>query len=685
MWAGVGARVLAVCGDDGVVDAATAVADLPAATSTDPDVIAAWLTSPAAGRRLVVTTHVSAGLLGLGLRRAATAADILVVDEAHHSAGTPGKHTALVHDDAALPARRRLYLTATPRLGDGDDDAVLSMDDPAVFGPVLHRYPFAQAIADGWLDDYRIAIIAVTRTELLPILRALTATGHPSKPDDADGPLRTAMVATALARAAREFDLRRILVYHPRIATSRAFTDALPRILAALPATTRPDRPLTCHHIDGQHPTRVRRVVLSDLADPPHDGWVVVSNARCLGEGVDPAVDCVVFGHPKTSAVDIVQATGRALRRNLSGSGVATILVPVLVADERDAATQADLAGYHTVWEVVRALRAHDEVLAAELDRQRQYPSADRWTLPDKILVRVPDGYDVEQYLRHLTIKLVSATTSPWWEGYGAAVAFHTRNGHLNVHVDHTTDEGYPLGRWVHTQRSNRRRKLLAAARVDALDQLGIRWDPRATKWQIGLAYATAYRQREGHLRVPPDHVTDDGYPLGQWIRGHRKTHNRGRLAPDRATALEALGIEWSPYDAMWQRGITAATALHQRHGHLKVPDDHVEADGYRLGQFLVAQRMLHKRGTLAAERVAALEALGMVWHRGDHRFQIGLAHARRYHDAHGHLHVPHSYHTPDGYRLGAWINKQRQNARTGTMPADRAAALDTISPTWRG
>ncbi|WP_327007580.1 helicase associated domain-containing protein [Dactylosporangium sp. NBC_01737] len=345
---------------------------------------------------------------------------------------------------------------------------------------------------------------------------------------------------------------------------------------------------------------------------------------------------------------------------------------------------QADLAGYDTVWDVVRALRAHDETLAAALDQQRRSGPADRWTLPDKIVVRVPDRYDVEQYLQHLTIRLITATTSPWWEGYGAATAFHATNGHLDVLVEHTTATGYPLGRWLHHQRKARRCGVLTAARIDALDSLHMQWDPRDARWHIGLAHATAHRRREGHLRVPPDHVTTDGYPLGQWIRGQRKQYTGGRLPAARAAALEALGIEWSPYEAMWQRGITAATAFHARNGHLQVPDEHTEADGYRLGQFIVAQRMLHKRGTLTADRVTALEALGIIWNSRDHRFALGLAAARRYHHTHGHLHVPTTYQTSDGYRLGAWLKQQRANLSNGTLTTDRSHALDTLSPTWR-
>jgi hypothetical protein len=417
----------------------------------------------------------------------------------------------------------------------------------------------------------------------------------------------------------------------------------------------------------------------------------VLSNARCLSEGVDvPAVDAVVFSHPKDSTTDIVQAVGRALRRNPAGSGVATILIPVLVPDtgnapSHDAPVDADADSYTTLWQVVRALRAHDESLAATLDLQRAHAGTHTPPqLPDKICVRLPDGYDIEHYLQHLTVRLVAATTAPWWEGYGAATAFHAANSHIDVTVDHVTESGYPLGRWLNYQRRARRGGVLPAARIAALDSLGMYWNPRGVRWYVGLTHAAAYRTRHGHLRVPPEHVTDDGYPLGGWIRSQRKNHNAGRLAHDRAAALQALGIEWNPYQEMWERGISHTTAYHARHGHLRVPADHVEADGYRLGQFIVAQRMLRRRGRLAADRVAALEALGIVWHRGTHQFNQGLAHAATYHGQHGHLRMPASYITADGYRLGAWLKTQRASHRRGRLAADRTDALDAISTTWR-
>ena len=677
------AATLAVCGDDAVADTAVRPQDLPATVATDLDTITAWLRRVASGIRLIVTTHRSAALLGQALLQVGGAADVLVVDEAHHSAGHDGKQLAGLHTDRTFPAQRRLYLTATPRVDDNDDDNALSMDDPDVFGPVLYRYTFAQAIADGWLDDYRIAVVGVSRADLLPLLRKLTA--PPGLHTSGDGPLRTAMVAAALTRAAAEFDLRRTIVYTPRIAASRALVAALEPIAATLNNPQDPAPVLTCHHVDGRHNAAQRQAFLTDLAHPPSDGWTVLSNVRCLGEGIDvPAVDSVAFSHPKSSVTEVIQGVGRALRRNRDGTGVATILIPVLITDDAVASAQADADGYATVWQVVRALRAHDDTLAAALDLQRRRIATGTAVLPEKIVVRLPDGYDIDNYLRHLTVRMITATTSSWWEGYGAAAQYHAEHGHLFTHVDHRTDLGYRLGSWVHHQRTARRRGGLPAARIDALDTLGMLWDARGARWEAGLLHAAHYLARAGHLRVPPDYVTHGGYRLGEWVRMQRKRRNAGNLDDARAAALQRLGIEWSPYQAMWERGISHAIAYHARTGNLRVPSHYVDADGYRLGQFIVAQRMLHRRGTLTTDRINALEQLGMMWSRSAHSFATGLTHAREYHREHETLHTTKTTTSGDGYRIGSWLAQQRTKLRAGTLTEAHRDALDAISLSWR-
>ncbi|MBO4164389.1 DEAD/DEAH box helicase [Micromonospora antibiotica] len=454
VWAATGTvtQVLAVCGDESIVPAGGASA-LACPVTTRPEEISAWLHGVPTGQpRLILVTHVSAGLLGDGLTQAGAVADLLIVDEAHHTAGWGGKHNNLLHDDDRLPAHRRLYLSATPRVltrrRPGDED-LLSMDDSRVFGPVRYQYPFARAIADGWLDDYRILVIGVTSHEALSILRD---TDTHAVTDLHSAPLRTTAIQTALIRAATEFGLRRILVFTSRIAQSRAFATTLPRTLTATPEHHRPKGQLTTGHVDGTQNAAQRDIHLSHLARPPQDGWTVICNARCLSEGVDvPAVDAVVFTSPKESEVDVAQAVGRALRRNPDGSGIATVLVPVLLPDD-PTDDPGVLAEWDTLLRVLRALRAHDEDLATDLDAQRSTlstSSGNGTVLPERVIIRLPDGYATDDLLRHITIRVLEGTTSDWWAGYGALQEYAREHGHLRTPPRYLFDRPQPgtLGR----------------------------------------------------------------------------------------------------------------------------------------------------------------------------------------------------------------------------------------------
>lgn len=136
-------RVLAVCSDRTVGRSGVRAADLPATVSTDPEVIAKWL-ADARGPALIVGTYDSAHRVAEGLHLAGQAAELVVCDEAHRLDGRAAKFTAHVLKPGFLPARRWLYMTATPKVGTGTSAGgellVASMDDPAVFGPVLYDY-----------------------------------------------------------------------------------------------------------------------------------------------------------------------------------------------------------------------------------------------------------------------------------------------------------------------------------------------------------------------------------------------------------------------------------------------------------------------------------------------------------------------------------------------------------------
>lgn len=324
-------RAVAVCSARQAVEHPSA-GDIP--MTTDPGELAALTPADATGPVTVYATYASLPtLLAAHHSHRLPAWDLAVVDEAHRTAGRLGKAWAAIHHDDQVPAARRLYLTATPRIWDPDsdrgDDPVASMDDETLFGPVAYRLTLSDAIDLGLLADYQILVPVVDNTDL----RDWLATGPGAGVDG----LRLAGRQVAVLRAIRDHRLRRVLTFHHRVADARAFATTLPDTAAALPADLQPEG-LWSNWVSGSHPPRVRRRILLDFAAHTHpEQPAVLANARVLGEGIDvPSIDAVVFADPKNSPVDTVQAVGRALRQPPGAGKKATLIVPVYLTPDED-------------------------------------------------------------------------------------------------------------------------------------------------------------------------------------------------------------------------------------------------------------------------------------------------------------------------------------------------------------
>jgi hypothetical protein len=371
----------------------------------------------------------------------------------------------------------------------------------------------------------------------------------------------------------------------------------------------RPAGQATFTAVHAGHRAEQREKILDTLRNPPADGWAVVSNVRVLSEGVNiPELDAIAFGHPKKSTVDIVQAVGRALRGGGEGE-IATIIVPIVVPSADDDVTDLDPGDYQVLWDVVRALRTHDERLGTQLDRARYHPEAGIGAehpppLPERISVYLPPGA-ADTVLDQLTVLTVRQSTSSWMESYGAAVRYHAEHGHLLVPGDHRTADGVRLGAWVKAQRANV--ASLTPRRRALLDDLGMVWDVREAQWMRYYTAARGVHARTGELRIAVD-AQVDGLNLGAWLATQRHQRAKGRLSPDRVALLNELGMWWSAFDA----GLQACDRYIAHHGHLDVLTSYVDDHGYPLGTWLAKWRA--KPGTLDAEQRAELNARGMIW-----------------------------------------------------------------------
>jgi predicted helicase len=264
----------------------------------------------------------------------------VICDEAHKTAGWQSGTFATVLDERKIRARRRLFMTATPRIygrkiqNDAEGDfRVHSMDDEQVYGPVAYSMSFATAIKNRpapLLCDYRVVAISVSDTEARQAIKDRLLIRLDERLADAE----TVASHVAVGKAIRRFRLKKLISFHSRVAAAQTFAgDASDGFASTLKRARLRPHDLWTAHVAGDMSAGERDSLLHQFGRAT--GVALLANARCLTEGIDvPSTDSVVFIDPRQSKIDIVQAIGRAIRLSPK-KRVGTIVVPVVIGPTR--------------------------------------------------------------------------------------------------------------------------------------------------------------------------------------------------------------------------------------------------------------------------------------------------------------------------------------------------------------
>lgn len=329
--------------------------------------------------------------------------DLVICDEAHRTTGATfgdddESNFVKVHDSAFLKAVKRLYMTATPRIyGDNakasaekDNVALCSMDDETLYGPELFVITFSEAVKRGLLVDYKVIVLSVEEAHVSRRLQSLLADeNNQLKVDDA---AKIIGCWKALAKQGLAEDLngdaeamKRAVAFCQVIEVSKGakthkvssknIAGMFQSVVEAYQATETEEEAATlaCEaaHVDGSMNASEKEAKLSWLKDePPEDTCRILSNVRCLSEGVDvPALDAVLFLTPRNSQVDVVQSVGRVMR-NAPGKKRGYVILPVVIpAGVEPSEALNDNKTYAVVWQVLQALRSHDDRFDAMVNK----------------------------------------------------------------------------------------------------------------------------------------------------------------------------------------------------------------------------------------------------------------------------------------------------------------------------
>ncbi|MEU3228433.1 Helicase associated domain protein, partial [Streptomyces sp. NPDC006976] len=557
--------------------------------------------------------------------------DLMVVDEAHRTAGSWDKEWTMIHDNTRIPAGRRLYVTATPyeweapRLTEAPGtrpqpkrtpstvpvweapSLIASMDDVKVFGPRLHTYSHAEAIEDGVLADYQLLVPTITDTDLRTVLTDpdRTRTGF------APTARRTTALHLAVLKAMTEHDLKHVIVYFQQVADAEDFARQYPHTLRTLPPGQRPPwaDTLSVSSINGNHTPDQRTQLLDRFANADR---AVITNAQVLSEGIDlPAVDAIVFASRTESVRRIVQALGRALRKPPTIEvKTASLVIPAYIPPGSDPANLLDTP-YEALWLITAALRHHDQTIAARAPRKATAHRLDEST--HRLITRrfrfdfTLDPGTIAQAMDLLAWPSTGAVLSaPRRAGLAAAVRYHTEHGHLKVPVDYTDAYGYRLGAFIAGQRTAHRRNTLTPDWITELDALGMIWDEHEAAFEGNMALVEAFHTEHGHLAIPAQD------PGGQFLVDQRSLARKGQLPETRHARLTALDADWLlPHGPDWHRKYhLLARYLRTGHDPTTLRRDTV-IDGVKAGTWL--QRQLTTWNTLDDGQRHLLTHLGLT------------------------------------------------------------------------
>ncbi|MCX4755091.1 DEAD/DEAH box helicase [Kitasatospora purpeofusca] len=599
--------------------------------------------------------------------------DVVVIDEAHRTAGSEGKAWAAIHSDEKVPALRRLYFTATPKIADDtrakagladlttDADgqgaeqlpALCSMTDTRIYGETVYTWTLGQGIEHGYLADYRVLVPVVTDEDLRELLN-LPAVADLRSQRSNEELLRLAL-QIAVLRAVADLELRRVITFHSRVTAAREFATTMNATAELLPDRDRPER-VTALAVAGSDKLKDRRAAFATFSAstgerPGEEGeeCCIICNSRLLNEGIDvEAVDAIVFADPKNSVIDVVQAVGRALRQAYRQGKVSWVIIPVylptpLVGDDTQAADPAkvteageavkaeadeeiEASSFRTIWRVLRALAAHDARVVGRITELRTK--------------RVGEKGDV--------------TEPETGEESGEA-------------ADGEQPDPQSPVEWLRINARKHAAQILQTVKLRT-------FNPRATEWQRMYQLAAAFHTSHHHL--DPTDKTRDG-ALISWLDRQRYLSGAGLLAPVRIHELDQLGMIWDKHARSWDRGYAHARAWAATHSHLAIPAAE-KLDGHAVGAWMGRQRKNTKLTAVQDAKLTALDAMWRIepdWTRSYRRLLAYLATG-------GTLDGPANRTGGEAdptFRPGAWLRKQDKARAEEKLTVQQTALLDAL------
>ncbi|KAK3604849.1 hypothetical protein CHS0354_000511 [Potamilus streckersoni] len=452
--------------------------------TTDSEHVKSFLLKPFE-EKVIFSTYHSLPVIANAINEISFEFDFTFCDEAHKTAGVGNNKFSLIHNNNRIPSKYRLYATATPRIVKeslkkklGDDlKYAYDMNDPDTFGHEFHRMTFKDAIEEEILVDYKIVAIGVNSDELKEYIEQRRFIDKNISIDELANNY-------ALEHVMQKYNANHGLTFHSRVKLAQEFANRHGQLF---PNTK-------TFSVSGEQPTSYRNLVLEEFKNSEK---AIVSNARCLTEGVDvPTIDLVYFCDPKNSKVDIVQAVGRALRKK-EGKKLGLIVVPIYHSKKDEVENSISSGSFKNLLQVIRSLCDQDERLQDEINfiafgkgkrksNKIDIISSSFIEEQDKIIL---EGF--EEKLRNSLFDRIIEKSSNNWDLWFLNLQSYLEN---NSHEYPSKEDDAGLYNWMANQRMRKNSGSLKNEELRKLNSINFVWDIVELKWNKRFKKLLIYR-----------------------------------------------------------------------------------------------------------------------------------------------------------------------------------------------
>ena len=607
--------------------------DLDCRVTTRSDEVISFLCANSPTMRVIFSTYQSGEVIADALKSNELQNfyfDFVICDEAHRLAGVSTKRFNHILSDNSIRVRKRLFMTATPKvfrpringIKEDENTEVFSMDNEEIFGPELYRFGFRRAIQENIICDYQIVVIGVSEEETNDLAQGKDVL---KTTDSGSWSIEGLAQRIALGKAISTYGIQKIFSFHGRVESASRFVDGqLADSFTSLMRKISPQTDFLASYISGAMPSGIRAKKLREFESANRG---VIANAKCLGEGVNvPIVDGIFFSDPKDSVIEIVQATGRALRRK-ANKKTAYVMIPVLIRNGENPENVLRSSRFNSVWQVLSAMSSQDDRLQttislAAISKGENGDSITPRTsvtgvkgMPDyqTVIMGFPPDLPLSEYQRLFTLEAVEKTGDQWFVKFGALKRY------IEIHgiapTTKTTFQGINLGTFLMAQRTAFKNKKLPSEKLEMITALGVSLsstgrDLQRLRWDKQLIACKAFL--EINHRLPTAQETGaGGLKIGEWLAHQRNFYNNNKLPKEKIDRIEDfLGPVWSARADQWKRKFEAYKDFVDKTG--KQPERRTKHNGENIGVWLTYMRK-NPQG-LTQEQLKKLNDLGMRW-----------------------------------------------------------------------